>query len=81
MSTPTTPMALPSTIRGTEMVVMSISLPPTVSAYGSSRQVRLASRGQVYQLLYGVPLTLRVVLVRSSSTMMVFSEAPPARLQ
>ncbi|MNL17231.1 hypothetical protein D3C87_1383140 [compost metagenome] len=51
MSMPTTPMDLPSTSNGTEMVVINISLPPTVSAYGSSRQVRLLSRGQVYQML------------------------------
>ena len=81
MSIPTTPMDLPSTSSGTEMVVINTSLLPTVSAYGSSRQVRLLSRGQVYQTLYGVPLRFRVVLVMSSSTMIVFSASPPARLQ
>ncbi|MNH43063.1 hypothetical protein D3C79_1048840 [compost metagenome] len=74
-------MDLPSTSSGTEMVVINISLLPTVSAYGSSRQMRLLSRGQVYQTLYGVPLRFRVVLVMSSSTMIVFSDSPPARLQ
>ncbi|KWV85445.1 hypothetical protein PFLmoz3_04999 [Pseudomonas fluorescens] len=51
MSTPTTPMTLPSTISGKEMVVMSTGLSATVSSYGSSRQVLRVSRGQVYQML------------------------------
>ncbi|MNC64243.1 hypothetical protein D3C81_1750230 [compost metagenome] len=51
MSIPTTPMTLPSTSSGREMVVINTSLSATVSAYGSSRQVRLLSRGQVYHTL------------------------------
>ena len=78
---PTTPMDLPSTSSGTETVVINTSLPPMVSAYGSSRQARLLSRGQVYQMLYGVPLRVRVVLFMSVSSKTVLSDSPPARLQ
>src|SRR5690606_32650632 len=66
-------------ISGKATLVINNGSPSTSSKYGSSRQARALSRGQLYQALKGAPLILGVASASSSSVIVSAWSSPGLR--